>query len=58
MLKEVFEALDEWAKVTSRENINEGMMPLGKCLIQVIGQTALLEAKLDMKGRLHFLSTF
>jgi hypothetical protein len=48
MLKEVFEALDEWAKVTSREDINAGMMPLGKCLIQVIGQTALLEAKLDI----------
>jgi hypothetical protein len=48
MLLEVFEELDEWAKATNRENLDEGMMPIGKCLIQVVGQTALLEAKLDI----------
>jgi len=48
MLKEVFADLDEWAKKTNRGNLDDGMAPLGKCLIQVVGQTALLEAKLDI----------
>lgn len=48
MLQEVFAKLEEWAVVTNRENLAEGMLPIGRCLIQVVGQTALLEAKLDI----------
>lgn len=48
MLIEVFAALDNWAKEKSRSNFDEGLPPLGKCLIQVVGQSALIEAKLDV----------
>ncbi|MEZ4815501.1 MAG: hypothetical protein R3A80_09895 [Bdellovibrionota bacterium] len=48
MLQEVFAALEEWANERSLKYRNEGLMPLGHCLIQVVGQTALLEAKLDI----------
>jgi hypothetical protein len=48
MLYKVFAELDEWAIKASQKDIAEGLLPMGYCLIQVVGQTALLEAKLDI----------
>ncbi len=48
MLQKVLRELDEWAQEKSRENIADGLFSLGKCQIQIIGQSALIEAKLNL----------
>ncbi len=53
MLMTVFTDLDKWVDNENRERVEAGMLMIAKCEIRVLGQTALLEAKLD----LHVAST-
>lgn len=49
MLKEIFHKLDKWIGDTNAKRAAAGSATLAKAQIRVIGQTALLEANLDLE---------
>lgn len=48
MLKKIFEELDKWIQEQNLERQKDGVMEICSCEIQVIGQTALVEANLSL----------
>lgn len=48
MIKEVFQKLDYWIERENQERREMGTLLLKKVKIQIVGQTALLEAKLNL----------
>ncbi len=48
MLKKVFQELDDWISDINDERRREGGVTVGKCYIKVLGQLALIEAKLGL----------
>lgn len=49
MLKSIFEKLDKWIEQQNLEAQKEGFRPIKACSFRVVGQTALLEARLDIE---------
>jgi hypothetical protein len=49
MLKKVFQKLDQWIKEEDKTRREEGRMGLQKANIRIVGQMALLEAKVDLE---------
>jgi hypothetical protein len=49
MLYEVFQELDQWMAEANRARFEEGTPPYSSCTIRVVGQTALLEANLEIE---------
>ena len=47
MLEKVFKTLDDWIEAQNIERGKEGLIKFSACEIKVIGQTALLEAKVS-----------
>ena len=48
MLKKIFKKLDAWLEEKNKERRSEGLLPFNKAIIRVLGQTALIEAKLEL----------
>jgi hypothetical protein len=48
VLKGVFEELDDWIIEENRMAIEQSAIPIDKCEFKVVGQAALLEARLDL----------
>jgi hypothetical protein len=48
MLKKIFKELDKWIDEQNVERVEDGMLSIAACEIKVIGQTALLEAKISL----------
>jgi hypothetical protein len=49
MLAAVAAALDAWIATRNIEARDEGLLPLAPCRIRVLGQTALLEARIELE---------
>ncbi|MBI3018116.1 MAG: hypothetical protein HYY62_09060 [Deltaproteobacteria bacterium] len=49
MLKEVLKELDVWVRNENKERSSQGTLLLRKTIIRILGQTALLEAKLQLE---------
>jgi len=49
MLKKIFKKLDEWIVEENRRALDEGLAPIQETMVLVIGQTALLEADLNIQ---------
>lgn len=49
MIKEVLQELDTWIQRQNQERKSEGTLLLGRAVIRVLGQTALLEANLNIE---------
>jgi hypothetical protein len=48
MLSVIFEKLDDWVNEQNIEARKESFLPISACTFRVVGQTALLEAKLNL----------
>lgn len=48
MIEKVAKALDAWIQAENKVRKGDGTIEFGRCTIRVVGQTALLEAKLDL----------
>ena len=48
MLKNIFKKLDEWIGEQNIERVEGGMLSIRACEIKVIGQTALVEARISL----------
>ncbi len=48
MLKSIFEKLDQWVAEQNDEAKNQSFIPIQKSTFYVVGQSALLEANLDL----------
>jgi len=48
MLKPIFEKLDRWIEEENKQANVEGLPALKKCEFHIVGQNALIEAKLDL----------
>ena len=48
MLAIIFEILDGWINDENKEARREGLRAIAKCEFRVVGQMALMEAKLDL----------
>lgn len=51
MLKRVFQKLDKWVQAENKKAAEEGTLMIGETKIQVIGQTAILEADLNIRAQ-------
>lgn len=49
MIKEVLQELDIWIQQQNQDRKSQGILPLGKAVVRILGQTALLEAKLNIE---------
>jgi hypothetical protein len=49
LLKPIFRKLDEWVIEQNREAQIESFRPIKACTFRVVGQTALLEASIDLE---------
>jgi hypothetical protein len=49
MLKTIFNKLNNWIDLENKESRREGLKLFKSCTFRVVGQTALLEAKLDLE---------
>lgn len=48
MLLDIFSELDNWIQKENRQRFEQGSPTLDSCDIRILGQTALLEAQLDL----------
>lgn len=48
MLLQVFKRLDEWVQQENRRRNQAGTLPLDRATFRVLGQTALIEAQVDL----------